>query len=128
MIKHSLIKGPVKQGSLLCLLSWRRKKVGRPPGRDPANGASINGNPLVSISDQKTNGCADPDRDPANETPNNGKPLVSISNQQSTCTPLRAPASMLKPVSSLLRPVDSMLIAVFLIYTPVHKENSYQQR
>ena len=41
---------PVKRGRLLCLLSWRRKKVGRPPGRDPANGTPINGKPLVSIS------------------------------------------------------------------------------
>ena len=37
MIKQRLIKRPVKQGSLLCLLSWRRKKVGRPPVRKPAN-------------------------------------------------------------------------------------------
>ena len=28
---------PVWPGRLLCLLSWRRKKVGRPPGRVPAN-------------------------------------------------------------------------------------------
>ena len=34
---------PVKPGRLLCLLSWRSKKVGRPPGRDPANVTSING-------------------------------------------------------------------------------------
>ena len=32
---------PVKPGRLLCLLSWRSKKVGRPPGRDPANVTSF---------------------------------------------------------------------------------------
>ena len=41
----------MKQGSLLCPLSWRRKKVGRPPVREPANVTSNNGKPLVPISE-----------------------------------------------------------------------------
>ena len=32
-------------GRLLCLLSWRRKKVSRPPGRVPANGGWGKGKP-----------------------------------------------------------------------------------
>ena len=37
---------PVKPGRLLCLLSWRSKKVGRPRGRDPANVTPNNGTPF----------------------------------------------------------------------------------
>ena len=39
---------PVKPGRLLCLLSWRSKKVGRPPGRDPANPCQSKAQPAVA--------------------------------------------------------------------------------
>ena len=55
----------MKQGSLLCLLSWRRKKVGRPPGRR-------RGFAKHRFAPPKPAGCANPavERDPANGTSN----------------------------------------------------------
>ena len=48
---------PVKPGRLLCLLSWRSKKVGRPRGRDPANETLITGkrlNDCASVRSRRT--------------------------------------------------------------------------
>ena len=48
---------PVKPGRLLCLLSWRSKKEGRPPGRDPANVTPNTGKPSrKGLTRRRSNG------------------------------------------------------------------------
>ena len=106
LIKQRLIKRPVKQGSLLCLLSWRRKKVGRPPGRR-------RGFAKHRFAPPQPAGCANPavDRDPANVRSNNGKPLVSISagNGKPLVSTSQQQASSLRPGPSPVRPAPSSL-------------------
>ena len=66
---------PVKPGRLLCLLSWRSKKGGRPPGAEAGfRGASLR----AAVAGR----VCKPGRGkiPANDTPRNGKPVSKSSN------------------------------------------------